>query len=163
MVVGVSPLPFLPTWDGVKGPLGREGVCAQLGELQKRPWRSAGEPTTSKHDFRPHLGHARLPGERGDDSLDLRVGWKLRQAQATNENSSPRGDKLNGGAPRLPILPTPSCCFPWGKRERAGTHRGNSQGPTFSRFFIYQNRPCHKKQGPFPQKYDFAKRKILLA
>lgn len=57
-----------------------------------------------------------LPGERGDDSLDLRVGWKLRQAQATDEKSSPRGDKLNGDTPRLPILPTPSCCFPWGKR-----------------------------------------------
>lgn len=57
-----------------------------------------------------------LPGERGDDSLDLRVGWKLRQAQATNEKSSPRGDKLKGDTPRLPILPTPSCCFPWGKR-----------------------------------------------
>lgn len=57
-----------------------------------------------------------LPGEHGDDSLDLRVGWKLRQAQATNEKSSPRGDKLNGDTPRLPILPTPSCCFPWRKR-----------------------------------------------
>lgn len=96
-------------------------------------------------------------------SLDLRVSRMLRQAQATNEKSSPRGDKLSGDTPKPPNPSNPSCCFPWKKRERDGTHRGNSQGPTFSRSFINQNRPCHKKQGPFPQKYDFAKRKILLA
>lgn len=69
---------------------------------------------------------------------------------------------MSGEALDPPFAPLPAAAS-LGGRARAGTHRGNSQGPTFSRSFIYQNRPCHKKQGPFPQKYDFAKRKILLA
>lgn len=60
--LGAPLLPFLPTRDGVKGPLGREGVH----------WRAAGEPATSKHDCRPDPGHAMLSGGCGDDSLDLR-------------------------------------------------------------------------------------------
>jgi hypothetical protein len=74
------------------------------------------------------------------------------------------GDKLSGDTPKTPQSLQSQLLLPLEEeRERAGTHRGNSQGPTFSRSFINQNRPCHKKQGPFPQKYDFAKRKILLA
>lgn len=64
-----------------------------------------------------------------------------------------RGDAAPGSPSPHPTASSP------GRRGRAGTHGGNSQGPTFSRSFINQNRPCHKKQGPFPQKYDFAKRK----
>lgn len=60
-------------------------------------------------------------------------------------------------APGYPS-PSPTSSSP-GRQWRARTHGGNSQGPTFSRSFINQNGPCHKKQGPSPQKYDFAKRK----
>lgn len=66
-----------------------------------------------------------------------------------------QGDKLKGDS--APGSPHPTAASPG--RWRAGTHRGNSQGPTFPRSFINQNGPRHKKQGPFPQKYDFAKRK----
>lgn len=104
-------------------------------------------------------------GEAGDcgDSLALRVRWRLRQAQAANESQVPVVTSCVAIPPRLPHSLRSQLWLPWKKRERAGTHRGDSQGPTFSRSFINQNRPCHKKHGPFPQKYDFAKRKILLA
>lgn len=79
----MPPWLFLPIWDGVKDPLGRDGVHTPLGELPGRPWKSVGE-TTTKHDT-CLAQDAMLPGECGDDSLGLRLGWKLRQAQATHE------------------------------------------------------------------------------
>lgn len=47
-----------------------------------------------------------------------------------------------------------------GPRHRAGwASVSASAWVKRDRSFINQNGPCHKKQGPFPQKYDFAKRK----
>jgi hypothetical protein len=65
-----------------------------------------------------------------------------------------RGDSALGSP-----FPLTGCFFPWDGERVLGPTEEIAKALLFSRSFINQNRPCHKKQGPFPQKYDFAKRK----